>query len=80
MCTYLSQFFSDSYMIVRHDSSDKFKTLHILYNENYFECIYSETFNGFMFLVLKSKVSKTETSLILVYHNTAMEEEHFSNT
>ena len=67
-------------MIVRHDSSDKFKTLHILYNENYFECIYSETFNGFMFLVLKSKVSKTETSLILVYHNTAMEEEHFSNT
>ena len=67
-------------MIVRHDSSDKFKTLHILYNENYFECIYSETFNGFMFQVLKSKVSKTETSLILVYHNTAMEEEHFSNT
>ena len=67
-------------MIVRHDSSDKFKTLHILYNEDYFECIYSETFNGFMFLVLKSKVSKTETSLILVYHNTAMEEEHFSNT
>ena len=67
-------------MIVRHDSSDKFKTLHILYNENYFECIYSETFNGFMFLVLKGKVSKTETSLILVYHNTAMEEEHFSNT
>ena len=67
-------------MIVRHDSSDKFKTLHILYNENYFECIYSETFNGFMFLVLKSKASKTETSLILVYHNTAMEEEHFSNT
>ena len=67
-------------MIVRHDSSDKFKTLHILYNENYFECIYSETFNGFMFLVLKSKVSKTETSLILVYHNMAMEEEHFSNT
>ena len=67
-------------MIVRHDSSDKFKTLHILYNENYFECIYSETFNGFMFLVLKSKVSKTETSLILVYHNIAMEEEHFSNT
>ena len=67
-------------MIVRHDSSDKFKTLHILYNEDYFECIYSETFNGFMFLVLKSKVSKTETSLILVYHNIAMEEEHFSNT
>ena len=67
-------------MIVRHDSSDKFKTLHILYNENYFECIYSETFNGFMFLVLKSKVSKTETSLILVYQNIAMEEEHFSNT
>ena len=67
-------------MIVRHDSSDKFKTLHILYNENYFECIYSETFNGFMFLVIKSKVSKTETSLILVYHNTAIEEEHFSNT
>ena len=67
-------------MIVRHDSSDKFKTLHILYNENYFECIYSETFNGFMFLVLKSKVSKTETSLILVYHNIAMEEEHFPNT
>ena len=33
-----------------------------------------------MSLVLKSKVSKTEISLLLVYRKIAMEEEHFSNT
>ena len=31
-----------------------------------------------MFLVLKSKVSKIEISLILVYRKIAIEEEHFS--
>ena len=51
-----SNFVSDSYMIVRYDSSDKFKSLLTLYNKNYFERIHSETFNGFMSLVLKSKV------------------------
>ena len=73
-------FVSDSYMIVRHDSSDKFKSLLALYNKNYFECIHSETCNWSMSLVLKSKVSKTEISLLLVYRKIAMEEEHFSNT
>ena len=68
-------------MIVRHDSSDKFKSLLTLYNKNYFECIHSETFNWSMSLVLKSKVFKTEISLLLlVYRKIAMEEEHFSNT
>ena len=43
-----SNFVSDSYMIVRYDSSDKFKSLLTLYNKNYFERIHSETFNGFM--------------------------------
>ena len=67
-------------MIVRYDSSDKFKSLLRLYNKNYFECMHSETFNGFTPLVLKSKVSKTEISLLLVYRKIAMEREHFSNT
>ena len=66
-------------MIVRHDSSDKLKSLLTLYKENYFECIDSETFNRFTSLVLRSKVSKTEISLLLVYRKIAMEEEHFSN-
>ena len=67
-------------MIVCHDSSEKFKSLLTLYNKNYFECIYSETFNGFMSLVLKSKVSKTEISLLLVHRQIVMEKKHFSNT
>ena len=75
-----SNFVSDSYMIVCHGSSDKFKGLLTLYSKNYFECIYSETFNGFMSLVLKSKVSKTEISLLLAYREIVMEEKHFSNT
>ena len=33
-----------------------------------------------MSLVLKSKVSKTGISLLLVYCKIAMEEKHFSNT
>ena len=41
--------------------------------------IQSETFNGFMSLILKSKVSKTKISLLLVYRKIAMKEEHFSN-
>ena len=67
-------------MIVPRNISDKFKNLLTLYNKNYFECIHNETFNGFMSLVLKSKVSKVEISLLLVYRKIAMEEEHFSNT
>ena len=67
-------------MIVPRNISDKFKSLLTLYNKNYFECIHNETFNGFMSLVLKSKVSKVEISLLLVYRKIAMEEEHFSNT
>ena len=73
-------FVSDSDVIVHHDSSDKFKSLLTLYNKTYFECIHSETFNGFMSLVLKSKRSKREISLLLVYRKIAMEEEHFLNT
>ena len=41
-------FVSDSYMIVRHDSSDKFKNLLTLCNKIYFEWIPSETFNAFI--------------------------------
>ena len=67
-------------MIVPRNISDKFKSLLTLYNKNYFEGIHNETFNGFMSLVLKSKVSKVEISLLLVYRKIAMEEEHFSNT
>ena len=67
-------------MIVPRNISDKFKSLLTLYNKNYFECIHNETFNGFMSLVLKSKVSKVEISFLLVYRKIAMEEEHFSNT
>ena len=33
-----------------------------------------------MSLILKSKVSKTKISLLLVYRKIAMKEEHFSNT
>ena len=33
-----------------------------------------------MSLVLKSKISQSEISLLLVYRKIAMEEEHFSNT
>ena len=73
-------FVSDSYMIVLHDSSDKFKSLLTLYNKNYFECVYKEVFNGFLSIVLKSKVSQTEVSLLLVYRKIAMEKEYFSNT
>ena len=73
-------FASDSYMIVRHESSDKSKSLLTLYNKNHFKCIHCETFNGFLSLVLKSKESKTEISLLLVQRKIAMEEEHFSNT
>ena len=65
-------FVSDSYIIVRHDSSDKFRSLHTLYNKKYFECIHSEIFNGFMSLILKSKVPKTEISFLLVYRRIAM--------
>ena len=39
---------SDSYMIVRHDSSDKFKNWLTLCNKIYFEWIHSETFNAFI--------------------------------
>ena len=60
-------FVSDSYMIVCHDNSVKFKSLLLLYNKNYFESIHSETVNGFMSLVLKCKVSKTKIILLLVY-------------
>ena len=60
-------------MIVPRNISDKFKSLLTLYNKNYFEGIHNETFNGFMSLVLKSKVSKAKISLLLVYRN-------FSNT
>ena len=67
-------------MIVPRNISDKFKNLLTLYNKNYFECIHNETFNWFMSLVLKSKASKAEISLLLVYRQIAMEEEHFSNT
>ena len=68
-------------MIAFYDSSDKFKSLLTLCNKNYFKCIHSEKFNGFMSLVLKSKVSKTETNFLLLgYRKTAMEGENFSNT
>ena len=63
----------DSYMIVC-------QSLLTLHRKNYFECIHSETFNGFVSLVLKSKIPKTEISLLLVHHKIAMEEEHFSNS
>ena len=73
-------FVSDSYISVRHESSDKLKSLLTLYNKNYFECIHSKTVNGFMSLVSKSKVSKTEISLLLLYRKIVMEKKHFSNT
>ena len=73
-------FVSDSYMIVRHISLNKFKSLLTLYNQNYFEYIHSETCHVFMSLVLKSKVSKTENCLLLVYRKIAMKEKHFSNS
>ena len=53
-------------MIFRRGSSDKSEMLLTLYNKNYFECIHREIFNGFLSLVLKSKVSKTKVSLRLV--------------
>ena len=40
-------------------------------NKSFFECIQSESFDGFMYVVLKCKVSKLEMILILVYHKTA---------
>ena len=76
----LPNFVSDSCMMVRRDISDKFKSFLTLHNKHYFECIHFETFNGFMSLVLKSKVSSTEISLLLAYCKIAMEEEHFSCT
>ena len=42
-----------------------------MYNKSFFECIQNESFDGFMFVVLKSKVSKMEIKLILVFHKTA---------
>ena len=75
-----TNFVSDSYMIVGYDSSDKFKSLLTLCNKNYFVCIHNEPCNGFMPLVLRGEVPKTEISLLLVYRSIAMEEEHFSNT
>ena len=62
-----TNFVSDSYMIVGYDSSDKFKSLLTLCNKNYFVCIHNEPCNGFIPLVLRGEVSKTEISLLLVY-------------
>ena len=59
-------------MIVRHDSSGKLKSLRTLYSKNYYNCINSETVNGFISQVLKSKVPKTEISLPLAYRKIAM--------
>ena len=67
----------ESCNVLRNDNQDKFKSLLIMYNKSVFECIQSESFDGFMFLVLKSKVSKMEIKVILVYHKTAVQIQAF---
>ena len=62
-----------SYNVLRNDNQDKFKSLLIMYNKSFFECIQSESFDSFMVVVLKSKLSQMEIKLILLYHITAVQ-------
>ena len=44
-----------------------------MYDKSLFECIQSKNFDNFRFLVFRSKTSKMEIKLILVYHKTAVQ-------